>query len=129
MIQINIPAGGTRTRLVTFDVADQRPIFFALLKSTEKTGMCNPSDLLKYNSAAEVMSVSFWGENVDLRITLKILQDTTGRWITTGFGRVEVYDDPLGFPKYRYNAADLWKMQDWYRANIETTSGQENVGD
>ena len=120
-IQINVPDGGTRTRLITFDVTDQRHIFFAFLKSTERTGMCNPTDVLKYNSAAEVMSVSFWGEDVGRRITLKILQDTTGKWITTGLGAAERYDDPQGFPKYKYNGADLLKIQDWYKANIETS--------
>lgn len=125
-IQINVPAEGTRTRLITFNVTDERHIFFKFLESTQKTGMCSPSDVLKYNSAAEVMSVSFWGEDVDHRITLKILEDTTGKWLPTGFGRVEIYDDPKGFPKYKYDHADLWKIQQWHKSHIEMTVEDNN---
>jgi len=118
-IQINIPADESRTCLITSDVTEQRQIFFDFLDSAENIGMCSPTEIEKLKSASEIMSVSFWGEDVGDRIRLVVLEDTTGRWITTGFGNVARYDDPYGFPLYEYNSADLMKIREWYKANVK----------
>ena len=118
-IQINVPATNSRTHLITLDVSMERDIFIALHNSTKNTGMCSPSDLLKNYNAHEIMKISFWGEAYGRRITLHILEDSTGKWMTVGYGHVAIYDDPNGFPKYSYNPADLQRIKQWYDSNID----------
>ena len=120
-IQINVPDEphpGTRTKLVTFDVQDGRNVFFHFFKTTKRVGMCSPIKIEEANSAHEVMTISFWGEAVKDRSTFYILKNTKGEWITTGYGHVELYDHPEGFPEYRYSKRTLAKVQTWYEKHV-----------
>ncbi len=81
--------------------------------------MCSPSKLQEQEKAFEVMSVSFWGESVKFgRQTMNILRTQSGEWSTKGYGGVEIYDHPEGFPEYRYSKAALNKLKKWYEKNV-----------
>ena len=119
--QINVPDEpypGSRTKLITFDLEKDREQFLHFYDTTTRIGNCSPMDILERTRAREVMSISFWGEAVSHRNTFYILSDTNGNWITTGFGGVEAYDDPTGFPEYKYSPQALELIRKWYLANI-----------
>jgi hypothetical protein len=120
-IQINVPDEphpGSRTTMITFDVDDGRDVFVRLFNSTRRVGMCNPSTIETSNRAHPVMTVTYWGEKLDARATFHILTNQTGEWITAGFGGVEVYDAPEGFPEYRYTRRSLRQVKAWYEKYV-----------
>ncbi len=120
-IQVNVPDEphpGTRTKVVTFDVVSDREGFVHLFNSNERMGMCSPIQIEESNSAREVMTVSYWGEAIKHRSIFFILKNQKGEWITTGYGGVEIYDDPMGFPQYRYSQSALEEVKAWYEKNV-----------
>ena len=120
-IQINIPAEAqptSRTKLVAYDLKTEREIFFDFLKTARQVGMCNWVELQKETKSVEVMTVSFWGEAVKHRETFYILKNQSGDWILRGHGGVYRYDDPKGFPEYRYSKSSIEKLRQWYEKNI-----------
>jgi len=80
--------------------------------------MCSPIKIENDNFAHQVMSISFWGEAVKNRMTYYILKNQEGEWITTGYGGVEIYDDPEGFPKYIYSERSLNRVKEWYEKHV-----------
>lgn len=120
-IQINVPdspVGDTRTKLITFDLQENRDAFLAFFMETKQSGMCSPTDIEKQENAYEVMTVTFWGSARMDRKSFYILKNNEGQWITTGFGGVEVYDAPQGFPCYRYSSKSIQALQQWYEKHI-----------
>lgn len=120
-IQVNVPDEphpGTRTKVITFDVEVRRDVFVSLFTSTKRVGMCNPRGIEESKGAHEVMTVSYWGEAVKDRMTLHILKKPSGEWITTGYGGVEICDDPQGFPEYRYSRRVLHELKQWYEEHV-----------
>ncbi|TFG50796.1 MAG: hypothetical protein E4H37_08800 [Gemmatimonadales bacterium] len=120
-IQINVPDEpypGTRTKLITYDVQEGRELFEELFRSAKRVGMCSPAKVESELGAHEVMSVTFWGETVRPRRRFIILKSERGDWIQTGYGNVEIFDHPEGFPKYRYPEALVRRMKQWYETHI-----------
>ena len=120
-IQVNVPDEphpGTRTKVIASDVQEGREAFLRLFNTTQRVGMCNPGEIENSRGACEVMSVSYWGQAVEERVTFYILKNQQGQWITTGFGGVEVYDHPKGFPEYRYTADSVAAVKTWYEAHV-----------
>lgn len=64
------------------------------------------------------MSVSYWGDAIKHRTTFHILKDQKDVWIMAGYGGVEIYDDPEGFPEYRYSASVLTQIKAWYEKHV-----------
>jgi len=119
-IQINVPAEtypGTKTHLITYNLAQDREIFYYFYKKARKVGMCSSTNLKESQEAFEVMSVSFWGKGIN-RQTLRILRKDSGEWSTAGYGHVEIYDLPEGFPEYSYSKRALNKLKKWYEKNV-----------
>ncbi len=120
-IQINVPPEpfpSSRTELITFDLETDREIFFELYKTTRKVGMCSPTAIEEKEKAFEVMSVSFWGPDVEYRQIFNILRKKSGQWSTIGYGAIDIFDDPEGFPQYSYSRSALNKIKKWYEKNI-----------
>ena len=120
-IQVNVPDEpypGTRTKMMTLDVVSDREGFVHLFNSNERVGMCSPVKIEESNNSHQVMTVSYWGEAVKHRSVLFILKNQRGEWITTGYGGVEVFDDPMGFPEYRYSHSALGEVKAWYEKNV-----------
>ncbi len=120
-IQINVPAEafpGTKTHLITFDLEHNRNIFYNFYKNARKVGMCSPTRLETREKSFEVMNIFFWGQAVERRITFYILRTQLGQWSTKGYGGVEIYDHPEGFPEYRYSKSALDKIKKWYEKNV-----------
>jgi hypothetical protein len=118
-IQVNVPGpppGSTRTLMITDDVeADRRP-FVRMYRSALRVGLCSPREIRTATGGHEVMSVTFWG--AEGGPSLEILARPSGEWLTTGYGSVEVYDSPIGFPRYLYRRAALRALRKWYEANV-----------
>ena len=120
-IQVNVPDEpypGTRTKVITFNVDTGREAFVQLFNSTKRVGMCSPPKIEESNGAHEVMTVSYWGDTVKHRMLFCILKDSKGEWITTGYGGVEIYDDPEGFPEYSYTRRTLRAVKEWYEEHV-----------
>jgi hypothetical protein len=120
-IQVNVPDEpypGTRTKVITFDVDTGREAFVQLFNSTKRLGMCSPTKIEESNGAHEVMTVSYWGDAVKDRLIFYILKNPEGEWITTGYGGVEIYDHPEGFPQYRYTKHALRGVKAWYEEHV-----------
>jgi hypothetical protein len=120
-IQINVPDEpypGTRTQLITYDVVEGRDTFQEFFRAAKRVGMCSPTKIENDNSAHEVMSISFWGKALKHRLTFYLLKNQQGEWITTGYGGVETYDDPEGFPQYVYSQRSLNRVKEWYEKHV-----------
>ncbi len=120
-IQVNVPDEpypGTRTKVVTFDVVSDREGFVNLFNSNERMGMCSPTQIEESNSAHEVMTVSYEGGAIKRRRIFFILKNQNGEWITTGYGGVEIYDHPMGFPEYKYSQSALEEVKAWYEKYV-----------
>ena len=120
-IQINVPDEpypGTRTKVVTFDVQHDRDVFFDFYRSMRRVGMCSHSEIENENNAHEVMTISFWGDAVKHRAWFFILKDQKEEWIAIGYGNVEIYDHPYGFPKYNYSEVAVNRLKAWYEQNV-----------
>jgi len=119
-IQINVPDEpypGTRTKVITYDVQSDRNIFYEFYSSTKRVGRCSPHKLEQKYKAYEVMTIWFSPPSIE-RGAFYILKKPSGEWISDGFGGVEVYDDPEGFPRYRYSKRVLKKIKLWYERNV-----------
>jgi hypothetical protein len=127
-IQVNVPDEpypGTRTRLITFDAAEEKDVFREFARTAKRAGMCSPAKIENDNSAHQVMTISFWGEAVKNRTIYNILKNQKGEWITTGYGGVEIFDVPEGFPKYIYSARALNQVKAWYEKHaVERVNGK-----
>jgi hypothetical protein len=120
-IQINVPDEpypGTRTRLIMYDIQEDRELFEELFRTAKRVGMCSPVEVDTEFAAHEVMSVTFWGEAGKPRRRFAILKNDQGDWIQTGYGGVEIYDHPEGFPKYRYSEDSVRRLKQWYEAHV-----------
>jgi hypothetical protein len=120
-IQVNVPDEphpGTRIKVITPDVDSGREVFVQLFNSTKRVGMCNPSKIEDMNDAHQVMTVSYRADSDKDRSTFYILRNSTGEWITTGYGGIEIYDHPEGFPEYRYTRDALRKIKAWYEKHV-----------
>ena len=109
-IQINVPDGphsGTKTRLITYDVESNRDIFYEFYSSAKRVGKCSPQNLEQEYKAYEVIRISFWGPSMKPRKAFYILKKPSGEWISEGYGGVEIFDVPEGFPHYRYSESIL----------------------
>jgi hypothetical protein len=118
-ILINVPTEpppGGMIKVITLDVEEGRGVFIDFFRTTRRIGMCNPSKLKKDNSAHKVMTISYWGPGFDF--IFYILKNDDGHWIDVGYGGVEVYDVPEGFPKYRYSGYHLVKVKKWYEKHV-----------
>lgn len=116
-IQINVPDeshSGTRIKLVTPNVQTGREIFAELFRTTRRTGKCSPIEIEMRLDADKVMSVSFWGDGR----SFVILQNSKGKWMNIGYGGVEVFDSPTGFPQWKYSARTLRKVKRWYEEHV-----------
>lgn len=120
-IQINVPDEphpGTKTKLVTLDVVEGRDAFWDFCRTAKRVGRCSPTKIENEHSAHEVMTISFWGEAVKNRLAFYILKNQQGEWITMGYGGVEIYDLPEGFPQYRYSQRSLNRVKEWYEKHV-----------
>lgn len=120
-IQVNVPDEphpGTRIKVITLDVDSGREVFVQLFNSTKRVGMSNPPKIEELHDAHQVMTVSYWADSAKDRSTFYILKNSRGDWITTGYGGVEIYDHPEGFPEYRYSRDALRGIKAWYEKRV-----------
>lgn len=123
MIQVNVPDEpypGTRTKVITFNVQEDRDLLVELYTTTERVGMCDPAAIERGGLATEVMSVSFSGDALDPNDarTFHVFKNKKGDWITTGVGACEVVDMPGGFVEYRCSRSALRKAKQWYEKHV-----------
>ena len=103
--------------MITYDVQSDRNIFYEFYSSTKRVGGCSPQKLEQKYKAYKVMTISFSEPSIECR-AFYILKKPSGEWISDGFGGVEVYDDPEGFPRYRYSKRVLKKIKLWYEQKV-----------
>ena len=124
-IQINVPDGPSptsKTKLITLDVVEGRDVFEDFFRTARRVRRCSPTKIENDNSAHEVITISFWGEAI-FRVykdwvSFCILKNQQGEWITKGYGGVEVYDIPEGFPKYKYSRRSVNRVKQWYEKYV-----------
>jgi hypothetical protein len=118
-IQLNVPdgpPGTTKTRMLTADLREDRQVFLDLVQSARRVDRCSPSALRDQLGAGEVLEVGLYGK--DTHFSLTLLRDAMGRWLTRGYGSVELTDVPNGFPEYEYDAAAIAAVKKWYEAHV-----------
>ncbi|MBN1514155.1 MAG: hypothetical protein JXB13_19210 [Phycisphaerae bacterium] len=123
-IQVNVPdeaVGPSGTKLIALDVQEGRDAFADLYVTTKRVGRCNPDRVRADTSAREAITVSYWRPAGGEDRTFTILSGSDGRWITTGYGDIEVFDHPEGWSRYRYTDAALAKVRAWYEQHVPRT--------
>ena len=121
LIQINIPNEpypGTRTKVITHNVQQDRDIFYRLYESTRQKGLFNLGEFQKANNAIEVISVSFSGDAIEDPKTFHIYKNREGAWLTVGSGHLDIIDHPGGWVKYKYSSKSINQLRKWYEKNI-----------
>jgi hypothetical protein len=120
-IQVKVPAEPrprSLTRVLVNDVTDGRDVFLQLYRTTNRTGRCSPMEVESKHAAHEVMTVSYAHDGAQDQVTLYLLARSDGTWVTAGYGGVELFDHPQGFPAYRYSDDALARVKAWYEQHV-----------
>ena len=122
IIQVTVPDEpypGTKICVIADNVRHEkdRNIFAELYRTTKKVGMCSSAKIEHDNDASEVIIIAIYGKSIERKV-FRVLKNSNGEWITTGYGHVEKFDHPEGFPQYFYQKSILEEIKQWYNAHV-----------
>lgn len=119
-IQVSVPiepCPGPKTKIIVPNVETGRNLFHKFYDKARMTRWCVPDEVEWNKHAFVVMMITYTDKPCRSR-TFYILKDRNGKWLDTGYGAVEYYDQRRGFPKYHYDDELIRKLEEWYDNHV-----------